>query len=189
MTREQIEAVQQAAARERKNYEAGKNKKKKKSGGLGVWILILIGYVLYSLWDNPSFQQQIRPLRMRLLQFWFFLSLRTGIPIQTLQIMAAAILVLLIAGIAAAVKKGKKSKAERKDPVPGRTSAAVRRSDPRSASFTKPEPYCAVHAHSGEDHLAYDRAQRLAQLDEWLKIGLIERDEYRILKDRYQRDL
>ena len=71
----------------------------------------------------------------------------------------------------------------------GRVSTAVQRLDPRSKSFTKPETYCAVHDHSGEDHLAHDKAQRIRQLDEWLKNGLIDRNEYRVLKSRYERDL
>ena len=191
MNREQVQAARQSATAARENNKAGKKNKGKKSGSLGVWVLIILGYVGYSLWNNPSFQQQIRPLRRQFWQFWFRLSLRTGIDFQTLPKLAAAALVLLIVLIvvlASAAKKGI-TRAEREDPVPGRVSAAVRRADPRSTSFTKPEAYCAVHDHSGEDHLAYDKAQRLAQLDEWLKIGLIERDEYRVLKDRYQRDL
>ena len=61
--------------------------------------------------------------------------------------------------------------------------------DPRMKTFTRPEAPCIVCETTGENHLERDRANRLRQLDEWLKIGLIERDEYRILKERYQRDL
>ena len=40
-----------------------------------------------------------------------------------------------------------------------------------------------------DDHFVRDKAQRIAQLDEWLKNGLIDREEYRVLKSRYERDL
>lgn len=40
----------------------------------------------------------------------------------------------------------------------------------------------------GEDHFERDRRRRIAQLDDWLKSGLIDRDEYKNLKRRYERD-
>ena len=55
--------------------------------------------------------------------------------------------------------------------------------------FSAPEAPCIVCEQTGEDHFQRDKARRLAQLDDWLKIGLIDRDEYRVLKDRYQRGI
>ena len=40
----------------------------------------------------------------------------------------------------------------------------------------------------GEDHFQRDRRNRISQLDDWLKSGLIDRDEYKNLKRRYERD-
>ena len=40
----------------------------------------------------------------------------------------------------------------------------------------------------GEDHFQRDRRRRISQLDDWLKSGLIDRDEYKTLKRRYERD-
>ena len=81
----------------------------------------------------------------------------------------------------------------------GETSGTVPRSfknrdpqkpeDPRMKTFTKPEAPCIVCEHTGEDHLARDKANRIRQLDDWLKSGLIDRAEYRVLKDRYEKDL
>lgn len=71
----------------------------------------------------------------------------------------------------------------------GRSSAAVRRPDPRTQSFTRPEPSCIVCDHTGEDHFQRDKAQRIRQLDDWLKNGLIDRAEYKVLKERFERDL
>ena len=42
---------------------------------------------------------------------------------------------------------------------------------------------------TGEDHFQRDKARRIAQLDIWLKNGIIGREEYRVLKDRYERGI
>lgn len=67
--------------------------------------------------------------------------------------------------------------------------SAIRRFDPRSRSFVKPDAPCIVCEHTGEDHLERDKQNRIRQLDDWLKSGLIDRSEYRVLKDRFERDL
>ena len=45
----------------------------------------------------------------------------------------------------------------------------------------------SLHAVPGEDHFERDRRNRIAQLDVWLKNGLIDRKEYSELKKRYSR--
>ncbi len=67
--------------------------------------------------------------------------------------------------------------------------SAIHRFDPRSKSFVKPDAPCIVCEHTGEDHLERDKRNRIRQLDDWLKTGLIDRSEYRVLKDRFERDL
>ena len=67
--------------------------------------------------------------------------------------------------------------------------SAIHRFDPRSKSFVKPDAPCIVCEHTGEDHLERDKQNRIRQLDDWLRTGLIDRNEYRVLKDRYERDL
>ena len=67
--------------------------------------------------------------------------------------------------------------------------SAIHRVDPRSKSFVKPDAPCIVCEHTGEDHLERDKQNRIRQLDDWLKTGLIDRNEYRVLKDRFERDL
>ena len=71
----------------------------------------------------------------------------------------------------------------------GRTAIPREAEDPRMKSFTKPDAPCIVCEHTGEDHLMRDKANRIKQLDDWLKSGLIDRSEYRVLKDRFERDL
>ena len=55
--------------------------------------------------------------------------------------------------------------------------------------FSAPEAACIVCEQTGEDHFQRDKVRRLAQLEDWLKIGLIDRAEYRVLKDRYERGI
>ena len=69
--------------------------------------------------------------------------------------------------------------------------AAKKTYPPRSAKrdFSAPEAPCIVCEQTGDDHFQRDKARRLAQLDDWLKIGLIDREEYRVMRDRYERGI
>ncbi len=55
--------------------------------------------------------------------------------------------------------------------------------------FSAPDAPCIVCEQIGEDHFQRDKARRIAQLDIWLKNGIIGREEYRVLKDRYERGI
>jgi flagellar basal body-associated protein FliL len=94
-------------------------------------------------------------------------------------IFAILVVVLLITVGVLARQKAKAKKAE----------AEERPEDPRMKTFTKPDAPCVVCEHTGEDHLQRDKQNRIRQLDDWLKTGLIDRKEYVVLKDRYERDL
>ena len=52
-----------------------------------------------------------------------------------------------------------------------------------------PDAACVVCDNTGEDHFAHDKAQRIAQLDDFLKNGIIDKVEYRLLRERYERGL
>ena len=52
-----------------------------------------------------------------------------------------------------------------------------------------PDAACVVCDNTGENHFAHDKAQRIAQLDDFLKNGIIDKAEYRTLRDRYERGL
>ena len=71
--------------------------------------------------------------------------------------------------------------------LPGMMSALNRRKAPTRKEFPVPEAHCVVCDTTGVDHFERDRQQRLQQLDEWLKNGIIDRNEYRVLKDRYSK--
>ena len=72
-------------------------------------------------------------------------------------------------------------------PVPSMNRPAAKASAHRD--FSAPEAPCIVCEQTGEDHFQRDKARRIAQLDDWLKIGLIDRDEYRVMRDRYERGI
>lgn len=75
-----------------------------------------------------------------------------------------------------------------------RPAPSMKRPTPSAArsahrDFSAPEAPCIVCEQTGEDHFQRDKARRIAQLNDWLKIGLIDREEYRVLKDRYERGI
>ena len=59
----------------------------------------------------------------------------------------------------------------------------------RSMPPDMPDAACVVCDNTGEDHFAHDKAQRIAQLDDFLKNGIIDKAEYRTLRERYERGL
>lgn len=59
----------------------------------------------------------------------------------------------------------------------------------RSMPPDMPDAACVVCDNTGEDHFAHDKAQRIAQLDTFLKNGIIDKAEYRLLRERYERGL
>ena len=68
--------------------------------------------------------------------------------------------------------------------------ASPRQDAPRSMPPPDmPDAACVVCDNTGEDHFAHDKAQRIAQLDTFLKNGIIDKAEYRTLRERYERGL
>lgn len=155
-------------------------KKQKKGAGRGVALTVLLFILLprlFSLLDELD-ELNLRRFFMRLRYWWMTGELK--IPL----IAAILVIIAITVGIGAAKKRQVQMNSSA-----GRTSAAIRRPDPRTRSFTAPEAPCIVCDHTGEDHFERDKARRIGQLDEWVKNGLIDREEYRVLKDRYERDI
>lgn len=69
-------------------------------------------------------------------------------------------------------------------PVP----SMQRREPTAQRSFPQPDAYCVSCELSGEDHFVRDRQRRLQQLDSWLKNGLVDKQEYLVLKNRFEHD-
>ena len=67
--------------------------------------------------------------------------------------------------------------------------AQAQRAPRHPLSPDMPDAACVVCDNTGEDHFAHDKAQRIAQLDTFLKNGIIDKAEYRTLRERYERGL
>lgn len=76
-------------------------------------------------------------------------------------------------------------------PASPRQDAPQRSVPPRRSVLPPdmPDAACVVCDNTGEDHFAHDKAQRIAQLDDFLKNGIIDKAEYRTLRERYERGL
>lgn len=203
MASNQIRGAQEASSRLQRDYNSSKNKQpNKKKAGLGTWLvvaLVLLAPRLLELLNNARFSSAFSSLRVRYMMAVRRLEIQLGLsrlardltrsfgfdPLPLLALILVIVLLVLL--IKAAKKKSVEGVADADRS--GRVSAAVRRADPRSKSFTNPDPYCVVCDHTGDDHFKHDKAQRIRQLDEWLKNGLISREEYKVLKNRYERDL
>ena len=90
------------------------------------------------------------------------------------------IVIFCAAVVIAAVRKTKKQQ------KPGETDKPLR-------SYTThedvPDAHCVVCENTGDDHFARDKARRIAQLDDFLKNGIIDKAEYRKLRERFENDI
>lgn len=69
-------------------------------------------------------------------------------------------------------------------PIPERQEKIPRQAPRRGAV---PDAACVVCDNAGKDHFTHDRERRVAQLDDFLKNGIIDKAEYRKLRERYER--
>ena len=156
------------------------NNKKKKSSGTPWLALVVLIPVLMRVMDGD-----LPPVAFAVLLVGFIIAVVFGTMSKKKQQAAKqALEQRLNAGTASAARKTPSVELHR--PVP----SMQRREAPLSSSnhFPKPDAYCVTCENTGEDHFVRDRNRRIAQLDEWLKNGLIDREEYRVLKYRFERD-
>ena len=156
-----------------------RNKTKSSRGGW-LWI-VFVGIALLANLDTGGLESAWR-------RFQFRLNHGLVDPEMLLLPLIGAILLISLLLVLRTVVKMRKREVEHPYAA-ARSSAAVQRRDPRTASFTKPEAPCIVCDHTGEDHFQRDKARRIGQLNEWLQNGLIDREEYRVLKARYEQDI
>jgi hypothetical protein len=149
------------------------NKKKKKSGGIWVWLLIFAFGLISQQAENPEFRR-------------FFRRFGNSFDLDSPAVFGIAgavvlgvFLFVLIRGLSAAIRRQAES-APTEKPRSRHTA---------SQEFPVPDAHCVVCETTGEDHFARDKILRIQQLDDWLKNGLIDRAEYKVLKDRFEKDL
>lgn len=157
------------------------NKKNKKSGGVS-GVIAAIGVILLIRAFNYGERAMIAPA--------FMLLVLAGI----LGLIKLAVRKNMTGGMQKTDAAAGKSPAHDVRPTPtiqtSRPAPSMQRREPvtENRSFSKPDAYCVSCELSGEDHFVRDRNRRIAQLDEWLKNGLIDRQEYMVLKRRFQND-
>jgi len=104
---------------------------------------------------------------------------------------ASVMVAIVIAIVINVLSARKKLKAQQDKKRPVERTAARTPTVPlhRPAPSMEHRPSAPVRSYNqaGLDHFARDKARRIAQLDEWLKNGLIDKAEYNVLKDRFQR--
>ena len=180
MERSQIENVQKIAKGLQDDYNRSRQRQQKKNKSNGGWWWIVV--VMIAVFANVGENGEIQRLFWRF-RYWLQHEGERFVPGLFMLVLAIVFIVIVTALV-------RRKKAEADQPTrSGRTSAAVQRRDPRTKSFTQPDPYCIVCDHTGEDHFRRDKASRIRQLDEWLRNGLIDKEEYKVLKSRYERDL
>ena len=113
---------------------------------------------------------------------------------------ARSLFIIAVLIVAALIKASVKNTARRGGKTTGKpigkngermaqAQDAPQRSVPPRRSMDMPDAACVVCDNTGEDHFAHDKAQRIAQLDDFLKNGIIDKAEYRTLRERYERGL
>ena len=96
---------------------------------------------------------------------------------ETVRKAAPYVIVVLVGLLSSAVTKKKKQQGGGAEDRRGSQSyAGTRRGGSTAAAF------------SGGKALTEDQKKRLRHLDEWLESGLIDRAEYKVLKERYERN-
>ena len=109
---------------------------------------------------------------------------------------ARSLVIIAVLILAALVKASVKNTARRGGKTTGKPigkngerMAQAQRAPRHPLPPDMPDAACVVCDNTGEDHFAHDRAQRIAQLDTFLKNGIIDKAEYRTLRERYERGL
>ena len=146
-----------------------KDKKKKKSGW--GWIIFALVIILISGMSEDTAAEDI-------------IAVLVGLAVI---IAVIRFVVRIFVKKDASSSEGRRAASAKTD-AHGHAAASARRPDPRTKSFSEPDPYCLVCDQTGEDHFARDKALRIAQLDDWLRNGLIDKEEYRALKAKYEKD-
>jgi len=140
------------------------NKNQKKKGGTGIGFIIGILLVLSAFYEG--FDEDILP---------FIVVIAVGV------------------AVIAFIKKAAGAARDRAAQQKGGASVAqhMKRHEPKveiHRDFPEPEAHCVVCENTGVDHFDRDRQMRLQQLDDWLKNGLIDREEYAVLKRKFEQN-
>ena len=110
------------------------------------------------------------------------------------------IFIVICAVVSAKSKQNSSSKTEQKKPLPVNKKPAPAKENPQRPAYVPKQPTANTSAPERKPQESkyydstcitasseHDHNQRLEQLDAFLKDGIIEKEEYRILKEKYER--
>lgn len=151
------------------------NQKKKKSGGSWALLILLVPFLMRML------DGELPPVAFVCLAFGVLLAIGLSVGKKKREAVARQTVEQRLAGKTSARNT---PEVELHRPVP----SMQRREPTTQRHYEKPDAYCVTCEITGEDHFVRDRQRRIAQLDEWLKNGLVDKKEYMVLRRRFEND-
>ena len=147
------------------NDRENQSRKKKKSGG-GKGILVVIGsFVLMNIISEGGGSV-----------IWFILAI-------------ALIIAIVVIAVKAATKAAQKNSAEEAPVRWTRPDNDSRQNAPKPAERPVYTPQAGYNENASAENFQRDRQRRIAQLDDFLKNGIIDKEEYKVLLSRYERNI
>ena len=147
------------------NDRERQSSKKKQSGG-GKGILTVIGAIVLMNVISAGGGSVI----------WFILAI-------------ALIVAIMVIAVKAMKKAAQKNSAESAPVQWTRPDNDRRQNAPKSAERPVYTPQTVYNENASAENFQRDRQRRIAQLDGFLKNGIIDKEEYKVLLSRYERDI
>ena len=146
------------------NDRERQNSKKNPSGGKG--ILTVIGAIVLMNVISAGGASVI----------WFILAI-------------ALIIAIVVIAVKAATKTAQKNSAEEAPVRWTRPDNDSRQNAPKPTERPVYTPQAGYNENASAENFQRDRQRRIAQLDDFLKNGIIDKEEYKVLLSRYERNI
>lgn len=146
------------------NDRERQNSKKNPSGGKGILALI-VSIVLMNIISAGGGSV-----------IWFILAI-------------ALIIAIMVIAVKAVKKAAQKNSAGSAPVQWTRPDNDRRQNAPKSAERPVYTPQTVYNENASAENFQRDRQRRIAQLDGFLKNGIIDKEEYKVLLSRYERDI
>ena len=101
----------------------------------------------------------------------------------------ALIIAIVVIAVKAATKAAQKNSAEAAPVRWTRPDNDSRQNAPKPAERPVYTPQAGYNENASAENFQRDRQRRIAQLDDFLKNGIIDKEEYKVLLSRYERNI
>ena len=101
----------------------------------------------------------------------------------------ALIIAIVVIAVKAATKAAQKNSAEEAPVRWTRPDNDSRQNAPEPAERLVYKPQAGYNENASAENFQRDRQRRIAQLDDFLKNGIIDKEEYKVLLSRYERNI